>query len=91
MEVELEVETQLSQRPTVEANDSTALTKEQQEELDRHKVRVLTVLVRIIIVVVRTEPLLLSAHRYHDHVQQHTMRVVSSHYTICVCFVIRSS
>lgn len=46
MEVELEVETQLSQRPAVEANDSTALTKEQQEQLDRHKVCVLTVLVR---------------------------------------------
>lgn len=46
MEVELEVETQLSQRPAVEANDSKALTKEQQEQLDRHKVCVLTVLVR---------------------------------------------
>lgn len=45
MEVELEVETQLSQRPAVEANDSTALTKEQQEELDKHKVRFPTVLV----------------------------------------------
>lgn len=55
MEVELEVETQLSQRPAVEANDSTALTKEQQERLDRHKVCVLTVLVGVI--AMRTEPL----------------------------------
>lgn len=59
MEVELEVETQLSQRPAVEANDSTALTKEQQEELDRHKVCVQKVLVRVIM---QTEPLPLLAH-----------------------------
>ena len=39
MEIELEVETQLSQRLALEANDATALTKAQQETLDRHKVR----------------------------------------------------
>lgn len=39
MEIELEVETRLSQRLALEANDATALTKAQQETLDRHKVR----------------------------------------------------
>jgi len=39
METELEVETQLSERLALEANDATALTKAQQETLDRHKVR----------------------------------------------------
>ena len=37
--MELEVETLLSRRPAVEANDTTALSSEQQKQLDRHKVR----------------------------------------------------
>ena len=35
---ELAVETHLTQRPALEANDTTALTREQQTQLDRHKV-----------------------------------------------------
>ena len=39
MEAELlGVETRLSERPAQEANDTTALTREQQSQLDRHKV-----------------------------------------------------
>lgn len=37
--MELEVVTKLSSRPALEANDLTALTKEQQETLNQHKVR----------------------------------------------------
>ena len=37
--MELEVETLLSRRPAAEANDTTALSSEQQQQLDRHKVR----------------------------------------------------
>ena len=37
--MELEVETELSKRPALEPNDSTALTKEQQDKLNQHKVR----------------------------------------------------
>ena len=36
--MELQVETALSSRPQLEPNDQTALTKEQQESLDKHKV-----------------------------------------------------
>ena len=39
MEAELEVETGLSERPTLEAHDTTALTPDQQSALDTHKVR----------------------------------------------------
>ena len=38
MESELEVETGLSERPALEPNDTTAITSQQQDELDRHKV-----------------------------------------------------
>lgn len=38
--MELQVETALSSRPQLEPNDQTALTKEQQESLDKHKVEV---------------------------------------------------
>ena len=38
MESELEVETRLSERPALEANDTTAITSQQQDELDKHKV-----------------------------------------------------
>ena len=36
------VERRLSQRPALEANDTTALTTEQQTQLDKHKVLVWT-------------------------------------------------
>ena len=40
MESALEVETRLSERPALEPNDTSAITSQQQDELDRHKVRV---------------------------------------------------
>ena len=36
--MELLLETKLSQKPNVEPNDTTALTKEQQDRLNQHKV-----------------------------------------------------
>ena len=36
--MELLLETRLSQKPNVELNDTTALTKEQQDRLNQHKV-----------------------------------------------------
>ncbi|XP_064391262.1 RIIa domain-containing protein 1-like [Halichondria panicea] len=38
MELELQLETKLSQKPNLEPNDTTALTKEQQDKLNQHKV-----------------------------------------------------
>ena len=37
-EAELGLETKLSKKPTLERNDTTALTGEQQQALNRHKV-----------------------------------------------------
>ena len=37
--MELEVVTELSKRPAVEPNDPTALTREQQDKLNQHKVK----------------------------------------------------
>ena len=36
--MELLLETKLSQKPNLEPNDTTALTKEQQDRLNQHKV-----------------------------------------------------
>ncbi len=45
--MELEVVSELSGRPAVEANDPTALTREQQERLNQHKVET-TVMVQLV-------------------------------------------
>ena len=37
--MELKLETDLSKKPSLEPNDTTALTREQQEKLNEHKVR----------------------------------------------------
>ena len=40
--MELALETELSRKPVLQASDATALTREQQEALNLHKVRLFT-------------------------------------------------